>query len=242
MVIAKPMSPASLYDRLAWIAFNPRQFVDTRTYFGPDRRFKIEGYPDGVGRRKGDQMVEIADEVGPALAQDDIDNLFQLCADRSMMTKKDTYHEDTQRKSDNDNPHATRIFSVDTRFQQWRERRAGFPANGRSKGRDRNRGGQGRVGRMARRELAELTTAIEAARLGPDNPEWLADAAAQPRFATYRDDGIRADLLRCRFPMRRSRFDRSRTEYTIESIACHMDALSLLDPDIAVCGPIKCRS
>ncbi len=24
MVIAKPMSPASLYDRLAWIAFNPR--------------------------------------------------------------------------------------------------------------------------------------------------------------------------------------------------------------------------
>jgi two-component system, chemotaxis family, chemotaxis protein CheY len=24
MVIAKPMSPGSLYDRLAWIAFNPR--------------------------------------------------------------------------------------------------------------------------------------------------------------------------------------------------------------------------
>ena len=44
MVIAKPISPASLYDRLAWIAFNPRKFVDTATYFGPDRRFKIEGY------------------------------------------------------------------------------------------------------------------------------------------------------------------------------------------------------
>jgi two-component system, chemotaxis family, chemotaxis protein CheY len=52
MVIAKPMSPGSLYDRLAWIAFNPRQFVDTPTYFGPDRRFKIEGYPNGIGRRK----------------------------------------------------------------------------------------------------------------------------------------------------------------------------------------------
>ncbi len=76
MVIAKPMSPASLYDRLAWIALNPRQFVDTASYFGPDRRFKIEGYPGGVGRRKGDQAVEIAAEVGPALAQDDIDNLF----------------------------------------------------------------------------------------------------------------------------------------------------------------------
>ena len=76
MVIAKPMSPKSLYDRLAWIAFNPRQFIDTATYFGPDRRFKIEGYPNGVGRRKGDKAVEVAAEVGPALGQDDIDNLF----------------------------------------------------------------------------------------------------------------------------------------------------------------------
>ncbi len=76
MVIAKPMSPGSLYDRLAWIAFNPRQFVDTPTYFGPDRRFKIEGYPNGVGRRKGDKAVEIAEEAGPALAQGDIDTLF----------------------------------------------------------------------------------------------------------------------------------------------------------------------
>jgi two-component system, chemotaxis family, chemotaxis protein CheY len=76
MVIAKPLSPVSLYDRLAWIAFQPRHFVDAPTYFGPDRRFKIEGYPNGVGRRKGDKAVEIASEAGPALAQDDIDNLF----------------------------------------------------------------------------------------------------------------------------------------------------------------------
>lgn len=76
MLIAKPISPASLYDRLSWIAFNPRKFVDTETYFGPDRRFKIEGYPNGTGRRKGDQTVEVAAESGPALAQDDIDNLI----------------------------------------------------------------------------------------------------------------------------------------------------------------------
>jgi hypothetical protein len=75
MVIAKPISPSSLYDRLAWIALTTRQFVDTPTYFGPDRRFKIEGYPGGVGRRKSDQ-VEVAEESGPALAQGDIDNLF----------------------------------------------------------------------------------------------------------------------------------------------------------------------
>jgi len=76
MVLAKPISPANLYDRLAWIAFNPRQFVDTQSYFGPDRRFKIEGYPGTVGRRRGDKAVEVAAEAGPALRQDDIDGLF----------------------------------------------------------------------------------------------------------------------------------------------------------------------
>ena len=76
MVMAKPVSATSLYDRLAWIALKPRQFIDTVTYFGPDRRFKIEGYPNGVGRRKEDKPVEIAAEEGPALAQDDIDSLF----------------------------------------------------------------------------------------------------------------------------------------------------------------------
>jgi two-component system, chemotaxis family, chemotaxis protein CheY len=76
MVIAKPISPSALYDRLSWIAFNPRKFIDTATYFGPDRRFKIEGYPGGVGRRKSDQALEVGAESGPALAQNDIDSLF----------------------------------------------------------------------------------------------------------------------------------------------------------------------
>ncbi|MDO8877539.1 MAG: response regulator [Pseudolabrys sp.] len=76
IVVAKPMSPNSLYDRLGWIVFNPRPFVDTATYFGPDRRFKIEGYPGGVGRRKGDKVSDVAAEEGPALDQNDIDSLF----------------------------------------------------------------------------------------------------------------------------------------------------------------------
>jgi two-component system chemotaxis response regulator CheY len=78
MVIAKPVSPKSLYDRLAWVAFQPRQFVDTEKYFGPDRRFKIEGYPGGTGRRKGDQVVDVAAETGPAMSQDDIDSLLNM--------------------------------------------------------------------------------------------------------------------------------------------------------------------
>ena len=55
MVMAKPVSATSLYDRLTWIAFTPRQYVDTPSYYGPDRRFKNEGGPGGVGRRKGDK-------------------------------------------------------------------------------------------------------------------------------------------------------------------------------------------
>jgi two-component system chemotaxis response regulator CheY len=57
MVLAKPVSASSLYDRLAWIAFTPRQFVDAPSYYGPDRRFKNEPYP-GIGRRKTDKPVE----------------------------------------------------------------------------------------------------------------------------------------------------------------------------------------
>jgi CheY-like chemotaxis protein len=76
MVVAKPMSPASLYDRLAWVAFTPRQFVDAPSYFGPDRRFKIEGFPNGVGRRAGDVATEVGQDAGPAMAQSEIDKLF----------------------------------------------------------------------------------------------------------------------------------------------------------------------
>ena len=76
MVIAKPMSPSSLYERLTWVAFHPRKFIETATYFGPDRRFKIEGFPSGKGRRAGDNEVEIKAEEGPTLSQNDIDSLL----------------------------------------------------------------------------------------------------------------------------------------------------------------------
>jgi len=76
MVVAKPMSPTTLYDRLAWVAYDRRQFIDCPTYFGPDRRFKIEGYPTGVGRRASDKSIEISEMSEPNLDQDDIDSLF----------------------------------------------------------------------------------------------------------------------------------------------------------------------
>jgi two-component system, chemotaxis family, chemotaxis protein CheY len=76
MVVVKPMSPNSLYDRLARIALKSRKFIDTVTYFGPDRRFRNRGYPGGVGRRKGDKPIEAAAKADPAPRQGDSDSLF----------------------------------------------------------------------------------------------------------------------------------------------------------------------
>jgi two-component system chemotaxis response regulator CheY len=75
MVVAKPLSPANLYDRLAWVAFNPRQYIDTATYFGPDRRFKNMGGPNGIGRRRSDAIDSVR-KTGRAPAQDKIDKIF----------------------------------------------------------------------------------------------------------------------------------------------------------------------
>ena len=75
MVIAKPVSPAVLYERLAWVAFHPRKFVDTAKYFGPDRRFENEDYADGGAQRTGD--VTVAADEAAALSQTEIDSLVQ---------------------------------------------------------------------------------------------------------------------------------------------------------------------
>lgn len=76
MVLAKPVSAGTLFDRLFWAAENPREFVTSDNYFGPDRRFKIEGYPGGVGRRESDN-IEVGRQTEPDLQQDEIDALFK---------------------------------------------------------------------------------------------------------------------------------------------------------------------
>lgn len=78
MVVAKPISPRSLYSRLLWAAENERAFIESENYCGPDRRFKIEGFPTGVGRRAEDNMdVEVGEAGGPDMSQDEIDALFK---------------------------------------------------------------------------------------------------------------------------------------------------------------------
>lgn len=74
MVIAKPTSPAVLYEHLTWVALHPRSFAETGTYFGPDRRFKIEELPDGTGKRGVDKDVTVATDEGRAMSQNEVDS------------------------------------------------------------------------------------------------------------------------------------------------------------------------
>lgn len=48
--LSKPISARSLYQRLIQVIDRPRQFVETPTYRGPDRRRRNQPY-DGVDRR-----------------------------------------------------------------------------------------------------------------------------------------------------------------------------------------------
>lgn len=50
--LAKPFSVQSVYQKLLLVIDNPRQFVVTRDYYGPDRRRKYGVGPDSEERRK----------------------------------------------------------------------------------------------------------------------------------------------------------------------------------------------
>lgn len=51
--LAKPVSAKALHQRIFNIVANPRPFIKTKTYFGPDRRRNASGTYTGPDRRKG---------------------------------------------------------------------------------------------------------------------------------------------------------------------------------------------
>jgi two-component system, chemotaxis family, chemotaxis protein CheY len=57
--LAKPISAKGLYQRIVNVVFNPRPFIRTETYFGPDRRRNVNPNYSGPERRKGDGAVVI---------------------------------------------------------------------------------------------------------------------------------------------------------------------------------------
>jgi two-component system chemotaxis response regulator CheY len=51
--LAKPISAKALYQRVLNIVANPRPFIRTKSYFGPDRRRNVNPNYAGTERRKG---------------------------------------------------------------------------------------------------------------------------------------------------------------------------------------------
>ena len=60
--LAKPISARALYLRFASIIDNPRPFIRTKSYFGPDRRRQNLGAPRGTKERR--KEVEEAAAAG----------------------------------------------------------------------------------------------------------------------------------------------------------------------------------
>ena len=56
--LAKPVSATAIYARIVSIIENPRRFVRTGSYFGPDRRRRFDPEYSGPKRRAEDQEPE----------------------------------------------------------------------------------------------------------------------------------------------------------------------------------------
>lgn len=58
--LVKPLSAKGLYERIVNVVINPRPFVRTKTYFGPDRRRNVNSGYSGPERRRGGRADFIA--------------------------------------------------------------------------------------------------------------------------------------------------------------------------------------
>ena len=61
--LAKPISPKSLYQRIASIIEKPRPFVRTTSFFGPCRRRQNLGPPNGCSDRRREDPTPVADKA-----------------------------------------------------------------------------------------------------------------------------------------------------------------------------------
>ena len=61
--LAKPISAKALYQRIASVVANPRPFIKTKTYFGPDRRRNTNPNYAGPERRTGGRAEVIRQQA-----------------------------------------------------------------------------------------------------------------------------------------------------------------------------------
>lgn len=77
-IVAKPLTPGVLLERIYWVASDDRMFIECDAYVGPDRRFKRLGPPPGMdGRRSDDTTGDLGDPSEPNMSQEDINALMK---------------------------------------------------------------------------------------------------------------------------------------------------------------------
>jgi DNA-binding response OmpR family regulator len=82
LIIAKPLTPLVLIERIIWVAREGRAFVDCASYAGPDRRFKFAGPPPGTNGRRKDDLSGHVSTVAKA------ENMSQAQIDAMMAPRK----------------------------------------------------------------------------------------------------------------------------------------------------------
>ena len=75
LVVRKPIAPATLLNRIVWLARNSRQFVSSEGYCGPDRRFRKGPPPEDVGERRADALA-LENNLDRSMSQNEVDAIF----------------------------------------------------------------------------------------------------------------------------------------------------------------------
>ena len=78
-IIAKPISPVVILERILWVARGDRAFVECDVYVGPDRRWRHAGPPveHADGRRRHDKSLMVGEPESENLTQDELDQLVR---------------------------------------------------------------------------------------------------------------------------------------------------------------------
>jgi CheY-like chemotaxis protein len=69
IMVAKPIAPVTMLERIIWVSKGDRPFLFTDSYMGPDRRFKIEAPGDDTPRRRSEDR-QVSESAAAAAAED----------------------------------------------------------------------------------------------------------------------------------------------------------------------------